>query len=228
MTPRDRSVPSSLHSSHPGYLTVREIRSQVREFELAHAVAVAREELRLRGRPLEASTERSETAHFSTSGDEHGDSEHGSDDSRIPPASNAQQLWAQHKYSVLARDPDAYEEIGRRLARDEALNRASVHALIEELDAFLRQPPEEGRLINAVQHLWGYVNEETVPAAHRDATEAAGGSSDESDRPPDWDDPLATLRRIGRLAREQDRTYLLHSTALSDLSGWLDFLSDPA
>lgn len=217
----ERSVSSSLQTTHPGYLSVRKIRSQIREHEFTPLVAVAQEELRLRGRSLETSADDSETAGSRTSGEEN-------DVARIPAASSAQELWAQHKYSVLARDPEAYEEIGRRLARDEALDRASLRTLVDELDTFLRQPPEKGRLINAVQHLWGYVNEESSPAEHPDSAGGRDGSLDDSVRPPDWGDPLSTLRRIGHLAREQDRTYLLHSTALSDLSGWLAFLSDRA
>lgn len=36
---------------------------------------------------------------------------------RIELPKNAQELWAQHKYSVLARDPRAYRHFGRAVAR---------------------------------------------------------------------------------------------------------------
>jgi len=36
---------------------------------------------------------------------------------RIPLPRNAQELWASHKYSVMARDPGLYRSIGRRVAR---------------------------------------------------------------------------------------------------------------
>lgn len=224
MDQSEPSVLSSLQTAHPGYLTVREICAQIRDCEFTPAVAVAREELRLRGRSLEPGAERSETARFSNCDDEHGDN----DVSRIPTASSAQELWAQHKYSVLARDHEAYEKIGRRLAKEDALDRTSPRTLVEELEAFLRQPPEESRLTNAVQHLWGYVNEEPAPAEPGDPSDGRDATPEGSVATPDWDDPLASLRRIGDLARAQNRTYLLHSTALSDLSGWLVFLSDRA
>ena len=39
---------------------------------------------------------------------------------RIPLPGNAQQLWAQHKYSVMARDVQLYREVGRALASPES------------------------------------------------------------------------------------------------------------
>ena len=39
------------------------------------------------------------------------------EDGRIPLPGSTQQLWSQHKYSVLARDPAFYREIGGEVAK---------------------------------------------------------------------------------------------------------------
>lgn len=64
---------------------------------------------------------------------------------RIPLPKNAQQLWAQHKYSILARDPKLYQELGRRLAE----GRVPFVQLAQELIGLLRHPPSSGGLRNA-------------------------------------------------------------------------------
>ena len=120
---------------------------------------------------------------------------------RIPLPCNIQELWAQHKYSVMARDPERCREIGRNLAGrgDGAL----LAELAAELVDTLRRRPPIGRLNNALQHLWGYVNhyEEAEP----------GPSTD----------PAALIATVRELAFRHSVTNLLHSTALSDLDAWL-------
>ena len=114
---------------------------------------------------------------------------------RIPLPVNAQDLWAHHKYSVLARDPEKYRDIGRRVAR---MRRGSaIDGLLEELISILREAPERGRLRNAVEHMWGYV-------ARLEPS------------PPGAD----LLSETARRARDHGVTYLLHSTALSELAPW--------
>lgn len=121
---------------------------------------------------------------------------------RLPLPKNAQQLWAQHKYSVLARDPNLYGQIGPLLASGSPADFARLAQLLTET---LRRPPSPGGLQNAVQHMWGYVN-----------SEAAGGI------PPDllaWSMP-DLLREIQRRVQARQADYLLTSTALSDLMAW--------
>jgi hypothetical protein len=121
---------------------------------------------------------------------------------RIPLPRDAQQLWAQHKYSVLARDPEAYRQIGRRLARPG--NDLSIEELAGELVAYLWERPPEGRLLNALQHLWGYVSE----------------LGDEAGREVP-DSPLGLVRAVRHLSVKHQVAYLLESTALSDLHTWI-------
>lgn len=118
---------------------------------------------------------------------------------RIPLPRNAQELWAQHKYSVMARDQAAYRELGRRVA---GLGGAEdFGALARELVAWLRRSPRQGDLVNAVQHMWGYVD---APATPFDAAA-----------------PRKALKVIQRAAMsEAEQTYLRRQTALSDLAAW--------
>lgn len=107
------------------------------------------------------------------------------------PRSN-QELWAAHKYSVLARDEAAYRAIGRSVSR---LRRGSaLDDLALELVELLRRPAAGGPLDNAIRHMWGHVRQRGVP-------------------------PSFAL--IQRLAIEQREPYLLGSTALSELAVWL-------
>lgn len=119
---------------------------------------------------------------------------------RIPLPRSPQQLWAQHKYSVMARDPAGYRRIGRRVAAMSP--RADLSGLAEDLTRILREPPPGARLVNALEHMWGHVADAATPADRA----AAGGS------------PTALLAAIQRLALATAEPYLLASTALSELA----------
>jgi len=120
---------------------------------------------------------------------------------RIPLPTIPAQLWSQHKYSVLARDPNLYKAIGRGIAHKEM----EFKELSLILTKALQNRPDEGGIRNAVQHMWGYVSDKNEP----------GGSKSSA-----WS--LKKLLRQTQLrAIEQERQYLMHSTALSDLMVWL-------
>jgi len=124
----------------------------------------------------------------------------GREPGRIPFPVSPQQLWAQHKYSVMAREPNAYRSIGATLAGSR--KHISVADLIPELIVFMQRKPSAGRLLNAIQHLWGYV------------------SDFESEYPAD--SPLPVLfNKIQILAKANHIKYLMESTALSELAVWI-------
>lgn len=122
---------------------------------------------------------------------------------RIPLPASTQELWAQHKYSVLARDPDRYKALGQAIAA--ARKREIFDIVALELVEILRRPPSSGRLTNALQHMWGHVSEHVEDA-----------SSHVTDTKPK--DILTTIQRVS-LNRECN--YLICSTALGELSVWL-------
>lgn len=119
---------------------------------------------------------------------------------RIPLPRSPQQLWAQHKYSVMARDPNTYRRIGRVVAG--MAPRSSMRDLATLLVLTLREPPEAGRLVNALEHMWGHVSDAAGKGDQRAAQQSA----------------RELLARIQALAMAQEEPYLLASTALSELA----------
>ena len=129
------------------------------------------------------------------------------DGGRIPLPRTAQQIWSQHKYSVLARDANLYRELGRRVAAMKPDRDFSELANLL-VDA-LRKPPPAGGLRNALQHMWGHVSRPTAdspPRAGRD--------------PASWS-PARLLAEIRRRNLIQPDPYLSVSTALGELQAWL-------
>lgn len=120
----------------------------------------------------------------------------GKDPGRIRLPRSSHELWAQHKYSLLARDQAAYREFGRRVSR--LRGRDGFDAIALELTWWLRKPPTPGNLRNALDHMRGHLRTHRL---------AATGTS-------------RTLAAVQRAAREENDQYLLAQTALSDLAAW--------
>lgn len=116
---------------------------------------------------------------------------------------NAQHLWSQHKYSVMARDYNQYKHLGPCVAQiKSATDFAELATLLTEI---LRCPPSTGGLKTTLQHLWGYVS----------SADALPQGTLES-----W--TLAQLfQEIQHRARKNNTTYLMASTALSELKTWI-------
>lgn len=117
---------------------------------------------------------------------------------RIPLPSAPQPLWAHHKYSVMARSPGKYKDIGP----EAAAGAIGFHELAEVLTELLREKPASGCLRNALHHMWGYVKKF-------------------AEKPVDLDDSGAIFRAVVKLARRHRVLYLLHSTALGEFGRWL-------
>ena len=116
---------------------------------------------------------------------------------RIPLPSNISAVWACHKYSVMARDPELYKTLGPKVAKKEIPFPGLCRTLVEEL----RKPPPQGRLVNALDHMWGYVSD--ISSTGREELS-----------------PAALLKEIQHKAKASNITYLLHSTALGELGLW--------
>ena len=98
----------------------------------------------------------------------------------------------------MAHNPKLYRDIGPEVAH--GIDQNNMQALSKLLVETLRKQPEEGRVFNALQHMWGYVKE--------------------IGKPPE--DMVLLLNTIQVEAAKQKRTYLLHSTALSELIIWIE------
>lgn len=123
---------------------------------------------------------------------------------RIPLPRDVQQLWAQHKYSVMARDVAACKSIGRWVASNRGKQAFSDVSL--ELTRLLRMPPADRLIHNALLHMWGYVS------AHAEIDRRGVDA---------W--PMKRiLVKIQQISMSRGEDYLLHSTSLSDLDacGW--------
>jgi uncharacterized protein YbgA (DUF1722 family) len=122
---------------------------------------------------------------------------------RIPIPQNVQQLWAQHKYSVMARDAAEYKRIGCRVSSQKT--GSGMSDLYPELVLLLRCSPGEGNLRNAVQHMWGYVSPYTSYPGKVIERKSING----------------LLKEIQRLVFLHDVVYLKESTALCELQAWI-------
>jgi hypothetical protein len=118
---------------------------------------------------------------------------------RIPLPRTPHELWAHHKYSVLARDPARYREFGRIVARFR--RGAPLEDLARALVLELRERPSYGTLANAIEHMWGHVNRR----ATADEARAAQRSS------------ARMFAATQAAAVRESEPYLLASTALSEL-----------
>jgi hypothetical protein len=119
---------------------------------------------------------------------------------RISLPRTPHELWAHHKYSVLARDPSGYREFGRTVAR---LRRgAALDDLALALVLALREPPQHGTLANAIEHMWGHVKRLASPEESRAARQS-----------------IARMFAVTQtVAVRESEPYLLASTALSELA----------
>ncbi|MDH5765346.1 MAG: DUF1722 domain-containing protein [Gammaproteobacteria bacterium] len=124
------------------------------------------------------------------------------DQGRIPLPVNAQQLWAQHKYSVMARDLSAYKNIGRWVASQQGKH--ALDDVAQELVRIMQMPPARHLVQNTLLHMWGYVSGYTNTNNH----DVQSMSSKK------------LLKRIRQLVIENKEPYLHASTALGELSGW--------
>jgi len=121
---------------------------------------------------------------------------------RIPLPRNAQQLWAQHKYSVMARDISAYKELGKWVTSKSGSKELSDVAL--EVTMLLRKPPEPRLIENTLLHMWGYVSK----CASTSGKELGSLSM------------KALLSKIQQLSLANNVKYLTESTSLSELDAW--------
>lgn len=121
---------------------------------------------------------------------------------RIPLPKNAQHLWAQHKYSVMARDITAYKNIGKWVTSKEGLK--ELDNVANEITTILRSPPEQRQIENTLLHMWGYVSKYTSISGKELHSISM----------------KALLNEIQLLSLSNNVNYLIESTSLSELDAW--------
>jgi len=72
--------------------------------------------------------------------------------------------WGRYKYAVLERSPEAYAALRELLKDKDAGHAAPFYTAVERA---LSSPPNAGRAVNAMEHVWGYVSGVASPAEAR-------------------------------------------------------------
>jgi len=121
---------------------------------------------------------------------------------RIPLPKNAQDFWAQHKYSVMARDISAYKDIGKWVTSKTGSKDLPNVAI--EITTLLRNAPEQRLIENALLHMWGYVSK---------CSSISGQKLDSLTM-------VTLLNKIQQLSLSNNIKYLMESTSLSELGAW--------
>jgi hypothetical protein len=122
---------------------------------------------------------------------------------RIPLPKNVQQLWAQHQYSVMARDEAEYKYIGGWVAsRKTGKGISDIYPVLVSL---LRCPPAEGNMKNVIRQMWDYVSSfASLP-----------------DKAMERKTSRNVLNELQRLVFLHNIVYLKESTALGELQAWM-------
>lgn len=121
---------------------------------------------------------------------------------RIPLPASVQQLWAQHHYSVMARDDAEHKRLGGWIASRKSGK--GIPEIYPELVSLLRCPPREGNFSDTVRLMWNDVRS-YLPLSEK----ADEGRTTQS-----------LLNRIRRLVLLHDIEFLKESTALGELPAW--------
>lgn len=118
-----------------------------------------------------------------------------------------EQEWGRYKYWVLEHSPQKYNEI-RQLLKDKSSY--PVLAFYELIDEALATPLNAGHAVNAVQHIWGYVNQLATPKERARYEKYLQKMSDgESVRP--------LKRLLWKLTQQKEDRYLLDSLYFSEI-----------
>ncbi len=123
---------------------------------------------------------------------------------RIALPHNAVALWTQHKYAIMARSISLYKAIGKTVATNN--DQQYFTTLAKTLTDALVERPTRGMLLNALQHMWGYIADvSTIKKCEVHKLKLN-----------------ELLSEIQHCALKINQPYLLKQVALSELAIWLD------
>ena len=124
---------------------------------------------------------------------------------RIPLPRNGFELWAHHKYQVMARGYRCYKEIQAQMKdRPEASIQAQGELAARLLEIF-RQAPTQEAMRNVRDHIWGYFKNRVSDCQKTHYLEIR----DET--------PMLVLAYLYELAKVYQERYLLEQTVFADL-----------
>lgn len=122
---------------------------------------------------------------------------------RIPLPQNVQQLWSQHRYSVMARDEAEYKYLGGWVASRKSGR--GIDEIYPELVSLLRRPPAEGNLKKVVRQMHDCI----------------GAYASLSAKNLEKESVHIILKKIQNLVFLHNIVYLKESTALGELPAWI-------
>ncbi len=124
-----------------------------------------------------------------------------------PKIQRLEKEWGRYKYLVLERSPKIYNEIRQLLKGKKAYPLSSFYRLIDEM---MMTPVTAGNVVNAAQHVWGYVrdlaDEKTRTRFEQNLNKVSRGGS-----------PNTMKHLIWNLAEVQQQKYLLDSLYFMEL-----------
>lgn len=116
---------------------------------------------------------------------------------RIAVPTNEREVWAIYRYSVMARNHNAFISLGQQVAS----RQISFDDLLLEVVHAARAEPHQPDVQNALQQMWGYVS------AHSFIRPNEVGNTE-------------LLAEVQLLAKQNNSEYLLKSTSLGELAFW--------
>ena len=116
---------------------------------------------------------------------------------RIALPTNEREVWAIYRYSVMARNHNAFISLGQQVAS----RQISFDDLLLEVVHAARAEPHQPDVQNALQQMWGYVS------AHSFIRPNEVGNTE-------------LLAEVQLLAKQNNSEYLLKSTSLGELAFW--------
>ncbi len=124
---------------------------------------------------------------------------------RITLPRRGSELWAQHKYSVMARGYNHYKEIQQFMGNRKDLPIAQEEDLLACILSKMDLPVVAGALKNTLDHLWGYFKHRATPEEQQRYKSRCDGENGE------------TIVWLYSLAVKYHESYLLQSTIFGDV-----------
>jgi uncharacterized protein YbgA (DUF1722 family) len=121
---------------------------------------------------------------------------------RIPLPRNGSEFWSHHKYSVMSRGYQYYQDIQQFMKNRKDLPIEQEHDLIMMIQMYMEKQMTLKVLNNVVEHLWGYFNNKA--------------NLQEKTHFFNLPDSIKKLNYLFSMAEKYRQNYLLHSTVFAD------------
>jgi len=128
---------------------------------------------------------------------------------RIPLPRTGSEFWSHHKYSVMSRGYQYYQDIQQFMKNRKDRSIGQEHDLILMIQMYMEKQIPLQALNNVTEHLWGYFKNKA--------------NLKEKKHFFDLPDSIKKLNYLFRMAEKYQQNYLLHSTIFADFLPCYDF-----